>query len=110
MQVLENSLEAHVMRSDNSSLAKDCRKDIRRLNGQLMKLEGWKRAERRAIRADLRQLAKEERQRQEKAVQVNFMSDHIVIDSHTAHVHCHEQVTSSSTSGVHSHALASVYA
>ena len=25
-QVLENSLEAHVLRSDNSSLAKDCRK------------------------------------------------------------------------------------
>jgi hypothetical protein len=37
---------------------------------QLMKLESWKRAERRQIRAELRQLAKEERQRQQKAVQV----------------------------------------
>lgn len=37
---------------------------------QLMKLESWKRAEKRQIRAELRQLAKEERQRQQKAVQV----------------------------------------
>jgi len=37
---------------------------------QLVKLESWKRAERRQIRAELRQLAKEERQRQQKAVQV----------------------------------------
>jgi len=27
-QVLDSSLEAHVMRSDNSSLAKDCRKCV----------------------------------------------------------------------------------
>ncbi len=37
-QVLDNSLEAHVMRSDNSSLAKDCRKDIKAANARLMKL------------------------------------------------------------------------
>lgn len=37
---------------------------------QLVKLESWKRAEKRQIRAELRQLAKEERQRQQKAVQV----------------------------------------
>lgn len=36
-----------------------------------MKLESWKRAERRQIRAELRQLAKEERQRQQKALQVS---------------------------------------
>lgn len=35
-----------------------------------MKLENWKRAERRSIRNELRQLGKEERQRQDKAVQV----------------------------------------
>ena len=38
MQVLDNSLEAHVMRSDNSSLAKDCRKDIKAANARLLKL------------------------------------------------------------------------
>ena len=37
-QVLDNSLEAHVMRSDNSSLAKDCRKDIKAANTRLLKL------------------------------------------------------------------------
>jgi hypothetical protein len=37
---------------------------------QLVKLESWKRAERRQMRAELRQLAKEERKRQQKAVQV----------------------------------------
>ena len=40
------------------------------LHRQLVKLESWKRAERRQIRTELRQLAKEERQRQHKAVQV----------------------------------------
>ncbi|KAI8477001.1 MAG: P-loop containing nucleoside triphosphate hydrolase protein [Monoraphidium minutum] len=67
-QVLDSSLEAHVLRSDNSALAKDCRKEIKALNSQLMKLEGWKRAERRQVRTDLRQLYKEERERQERAV------------------------------------------
>ena len=38
VQVLDSSLEAHVMRSDNSSLAKDCRKDIKAANARLLKL------------------------------------------------------------------------
>ena len=38
LQVLDNSLEAHVMRSDNSSLAKDCRKDMKAANARLLKL------------------------------------------------------------------------
>ena len=37
-QVLDSSLEAHVLRSDSSSLAKDCRKEIKALNAQLLKL------------------------------------------------------------------------
>lgn len=57
-----------MLRSDNSGLAKDCRKEIQQLNRQLMKLGGWQKAERRQIRADLRRLAKEERQRQEAAI------------------------------------------
>lgn len=36
--MLDNSLEAHVMRSDNSSLARDCRKDIKAANARLLKL------------------------------------------------------------------------
>lgn len=31
-QVLDKSLEAHVLRSDNSSLARDCRRDMQQLN------------------------------------------------------------------------------
>ncbi|KAF6264977.1 P-loop containing nucleoside triphosphate hydrolase protein [Scenedesmus sp. NREL 46B-D3] len=73
-QVIDKSLEAQVLRSDNSSLARDCRRDMQQLNRHggerlLVKLESWKRAERRQVRAELRQLAKEERQRQQKALQ-----------------------------------------
>ncbi|WIA11524.1 hypothetical protein OEZ85_011635 [Tetradesmus obliquus] len=68
-QVIDKSLEAQVLRSDNSSLARDCRRDMQQLNRRLLKLEPWKRAERRQVRAELRQLAKEERQRQQKALQ-----------------------------------------
>ncbi|KAL3144155.1 hypothetical protein ABBQ32_14187 [Trebouxia sp. C0010 RCD-2024] len=68
-QVLDNSLEAHVMRSDNSSLAKDCRKDIKAANNRLLKLGRKDYAERRALRSELRSLSKEEKQRQQKAVQ-----------------------------------------
>jgi hypothetical protein len=41
-QVLENSLEARVLQSDNSALAKDCRKEMKALNGRLLKLGGWR--------------------------------------------------------------------
>lgn len=68
-QVLDNSLEAHVMRSDNSSLAKDCRKDIKAANARLTKLGRKDYAERRALRSELRSLSKEEKQRQQKAVE-----------------------------------------
>lgn len=37
-QVLENSLEARVLQSDNSALARDCRKEMKALNGRLLKL------------------------------------------------------------------------
>ncbi len=37
-QVLENSLEARVLQSDNSALAKDCRREMRTLNQRLLKL------------------------------------------------------------------------
>ncbi|KXZ43249.1 hypothetical protein GPECTOR_96g715 [Gonium pectorale] len=66
--VLDSSLEAHVLRSDNSALARDCRAEIKDINARLLKLGPRERAERRALRADLRRLAKEERQRQEAAI------------------------------------------
>ena len=37
-QVLGASLEAHVYASDNSSLARDCRRDIKAASAQLLKL------------------------------------------------------------------------
>ena len=37
-QVLSASLEAHVAASDNSALAKDCRRDIKAANTALLKL------------------------------------------------------------------------
>ena len=66
--VLDSSLEAKVLRSDDSALARDCRKEIKDLNTRLLKLGRKDRAERTGIRRDLRRLAKEERQRQERAV------------------------------------------
>ncbi|KAL6785032.1 hypothetical protein ACKKBG_A02145 [Auxenochlorella protothecoides x Auxenochlorella symbiontica] len=68
-QVLDVSLEAKVLRSDNSALAKDCRKEMKALNAQLLKLQGRREgAARRGVRSELRLLAKEERKRQERAV------------------------------------------
>mmetsp|Transcript_18952 Transcript_18952/g.52864 ORF Transcript_18952/g.52864 Transcript_18952/m.52864 type:complete len:800 (-) Transcript_18952:678-3077(-) len=67
--VLNASLEAHVLRSDNSAIARDCRNDIKKANSALMKLGRKDYQERRTIRRELRDLVKEERQRQAKAVQ-----------------------------------------
>ncbi|KAG7670496.1 hypothetical protein KSW81_003059 [Nannochloris sp. 'desiccata'] len=66
--VLDSSLEAKVLRSDDSALAKDCRKEIKDLNARILKLGRRDRAERTSIRKELRKLAKEERQRQQKAI------------------------------------------
>ena len=69
MQVLAKSLEAQVLQSDNSALAKDCRKEVKAINGRLLKLGRRDYAERRALRSELKLLLKEERKRQEKAVE-----------------------------------------
>jgi DNA-binding ferritin-like protein (Dps family) len=66
--VLAKSLEAQVLQSDNSALAKDCRKEVKAINARLFKLGRRDYAERRALRFDLRALLKEERKRQERAV------------------------------------------
>ena len=36
--MLESSLEAHILKSDNSALAKDCRSEIKAANARLLKL------------------------------------------------------------------------
>jgi len=66
--VLEASLEAHVLRSDNSALASDVRKEQKELSSRLLKLDRWKRKEAKEIKFELRRLQKEERQRQQAAV------------------------------------------
>jgi DNA-binding ferritin-like protein (Dps family) len=68
VQVLAKSLEAQVLQSDNSALAKDCRKEAKAINGRLLKLGRRDHAERRALRSELKLLLKEERKRQERAV------------------------------------------
>lgn len=43
-----------MLRSDNSALARDCRAETKAINQQLLKLESWKRAERRQLQARAR--------------------------------------------------------
>lgn len=86
-QVIECSLEAQVLKNDNSSLAKDCRKEIKSLNQQLMKLEGWKKAERWQIRNQLKQLGKEEKKRQTTAVQEVIKHSQVVASTLTGVLH-----------------------
>ena len=62
--VLEVSLDALVLRSDNSSIAKDIRKEMGALNRQILKTK--KKAEIREARRELRRLSKEEKKRQAK--------------------------------------------
>ena len=57
-QVLENSLEALVLLSDSSALARDCRKEIKACNARLLKLGRRDYAERRSLRTELRALTK----------------------------------------------------
>ncbi|KAJ6792790.1 DNA-binding protein SMUBP-2 [Iris pallida] len=65
-QVLESALDAQVLRGDNSTLANDIRKEMRVLNGKLLKTKD--RNTKRDIRKELKMLAKEEKKRQQLAV------------------------------------------
>lgn len=67
-QVLDSSLETHVLRTDSSAVARECRDEMRKVNAALGKLDKWKRAERRELQGELRRLRKDERVRQERAV------------------------------------------
>lgn len=77
-QVLENSLEAKVLCSDDSSLARDCRKEIKNIHARLAKLGRKDRTERQQLRKELRQLTKEERIRQERAIERVLQSAHVI--------------------------------
>lgn len=65
-QVLDSALDAQVLKGDNSALANDIRKEMKSLNGKLLKAKD--RNTRRGIQKDLRALGKEERKRQQLAV------------------------------------------
>jgi ATP-dependent RNA/DNA helicase IGHMBP2 len=86
--VLSCSLEAHVLRSDNSRLAADCRGEIKQLNRRLLKLGKRDYAERREIRGELRRLGKEEKQRQSLAVTDVLSRAHVVCCT-LAGIHAH---------------------
>lgn len=76
--VVGASLEARVLRSDNSALAKDCRKEIKSLNSRILKLGRGDGAERRKIRAELKLLVKEERKREDKAIEEVLSTSKII--------------------------------
>ncbi|GAA0151831.1 DNA metabolism protein [Lithospermum erythrorhizon] len=65
-QVLDSALDSLVLRGDNSALANDIRKEMKALNGKLLKAKD--RNTKRDIRKELKTLSKEERKRQQLAV------------------------------------------
>ncbi|KAK4404890.1 DNA-binding protein SMUBP-2 [Sesamum angolense] len=65
-QVLESALDAQVLRGDNSALANDICKEMKALNGKLLKAKD--KNTKREIRRELKTLSKEERKRQQLAV------------------------------------------
>ncbi|KAJ3695694.1 hypothetical protein LUZ60_001071 [Juncus effusus] len=65
-QILDSALDAQVLRGDNSSLAADIRKEMKALNSKLLKSKD--RNAKREIRKELRILTKEERKRQQLAI------------------------------------------
>jgi len=66
--VLACSLEARVGEHDQAGLAADCAAELRAASAKLLKLGPRDRAARRALRGEVRALAKEQRARQAKAV------------------------------------------
>eukprot|EP00850_Spirogloea_muscicola_P021982 SM000270S10379 [mRNA] locus=s270:124164:128532:- [translate_table: standard] len=80
-QVLECSLDAQVLRSDNSALANDVRKEMKQLGDKLLKTRD--RREKGSLRQDLRRLAKEERKRQQQAVAELIKNSTVVLTTLT---------------------------
>lgn len=69
------------MRADNSSLAADIRKEMKALNGKLLKTKD--RNAKREIRKELRTLAKEEKKRQQLAVADVIKNSDVVLTTLT---------------------------
>lgn len=77
-QILEQSLDYKVLHSDDSGLARDCRQEMQQLNRKLLKLSGRDRQTRKQIRQEIRYLNKEEKRRQQTAVDRCLASAHVV--------------------------------
>ncbi|XP_047332604.1 DNA-binding protein SMUBP-2 [Impatiens glandulifera] len=80
-QVLESALDAQVMRGDNSSLANDIRKEMKALNGKLLKTKD--KNTKRDIRKELKTLSREERKRQQLAVEDVIKTSDVVLTTLT---------------------------
>lgn len=81
--VLDASLDAYILRSDDSVLAKECSEDAKKIRTRITKLDYRKkedRAERNDLRKELRELAKEEKKRQ-KLAQIKTLENASVICS-----------------------------
>eukprot|EP00850_Spirogloea_muscicola_P015834 SM000124S25966 [mRNA] locus=s124:397244:402090:- [translate_table: standard] len=76
-QVLECSLDAQVLRSDNSALANDARKQMKQLEDELLKSKD--RRDRAKLRRDLRCLAMEERKRQQPFVAAIIQNSRVIL-------------------------------
>lgn len=83
-QVLDSALDAQVLRGDNSSLANDIRKEMKALNGKLLKTRD--KNARRDIQKELRTLSKEERKRQQLAVTDVIKNADVVLSTLTGAV------------------------
>ncbi|CAI5965790.1 unnamed protein product [Closterium sp. NIES-64] len=89
--ILNSSLDALVQQSDNSALAKDVRKEMQQLSGKLLKTRI--RRERGEIQRDLRRLGKEERQRQQRAVEDVLKDSNVVLTTLTGCLSRHLEVS-----------------
>lgn len=83
-QVLESALDAQVLRGDNTALANDIRKEMKALNGKLLKTKD--KNTRRDIRKELKTLSKEERKRQQLAVTDVIKNTNVVLTTLTGAV------------------------
>lgn len=81
--VLDTCLDARVLASDSSALAKDCRSEMKALTSQLLKLKRFQKAEKREIREELKRLRKEERQRQIAAISEVMRRSNVVCSTLT---------------------------
>lgn len=79
--VLNCSLDALVLKTDNSALANDVRKEMQQINSKLLKTKD--RREKGELRRELRKLAKEEKQRQQRAVESVIKDSSVILTTLT---------------------------